>query len=58
MDIARPDISRQKRPRRLLSLITGIFVLTIIIVGLSRLKPALPTLDSARMVKTVEAGIP
>lgn len=56
MDIARPDISRQKRRRRLLSLIIGIFVLTLITVGLSRLKPALPKLDSAPFTDTVKFG--
>src|SRR6267378_2903006 len=56
MDIARPDISRQKRRRRILSLIIGFLVLTFITIGLSRLKPALPTMDSAALTDTVKLG--
>ena len=56
MDIARPDISRQKRRRRILNVVVGLALLALITVGLSRLKPALPTLDSPAFTDTVKRG--
>jgi HlyD family secretion protein len=56
MDIARPDIARQKRRRRKFSVIIGFLVLALITVGLSQLKPALPTMESAAFTDTVKYG--
>ena len=56
MDIARPDISRQKRRRRIINVVIGLAVLALITVGLSRLKPALPTMDGPAFTDTVKRG--
>src|SRR5689334_10104739 len=56
MDIARPDISRNKRRRRLMLAVFGSAMIGLIFLGLSRLKPALPTLDSPAFTDTVKRG--
>jgi HlyD family secretion protein len=45
MDIARPDIAKQKRKKRLTYAIIGVVVLVGITIAISRLKPAAPTVD-------------
>src|SRR6266540_2130541 len=47
MDIARPDISRKRRRRRLIYSAAGLCVLVVITIGLSRLKPAAPLVENA-----------
>jgi HlyD family secretion protein len=57
MDIARPDISRKKRRRRVLFVLITLMALAGITVGLARLKPAAPTVDKATIwVDTVKRG--
>src|ERR1035437_9173076 len=45
MDIARPELKRQKRRRQILWGSIAIVVLIGVTVGISRLKPAAPTVD-------------
>ncbi len=45
MDIARPEIKRQKRRRRIIWVSVALVVLVALTVGVSRLKPAAPTVD-------------
>jgi HlyD family secretion protein len=40
MDIARPDIKRQKRRRQIIGAVIGVVLLGIVTIGVSRLKPA------------------
>ena len=40
MDIARPDIKRQKRRRQIVGAVIGVVVLALVTIGVSRLKPA------------------
>src|SRR6266511_4122165 len=47
MDIARPDISRKRRRRRLIYSAAGLGVLVVITIGLSKLKPAAPLVENA-----------
>ncbi|MCI0533977.1 MAG: HlyD family efflux transporter periplasmic adaptor subunit [Verrucomicrobiales bacterium] len=56
MDISRPDISRRKRRRRILISIAGAVLLGLITLGLSQLKPALPSVDGAAFTGTVKRG--
>jgi len=56
MDIARPDIFLKKRRRRILFAISSLAVLAIVTVGLSRLKPAVPSVDSPVYSDTVKRG--
>lgn len=56
MDIARPDIARKKRRHRVTLLIAAAFVLGLVTLGLSQLKPALPMVDEATFTDTVERG--
>jgi HlyD family secretion protein len=56
MDIARPDIARQKRRRQTLAVVAGLAALALITVGLSQLKPALPTMDAPAFIATVKRG--
>src|SRR5437667_1661539 len=46
MDVARPDIARRRRRRRILYSIVGLGVLVVITIGLSRLKPAAPLVEN------------
>ena len=45
MDIARPDLKRQKRRRQVLLLLVVILVVVAATVGVSRLKPAAPSVE-------------
>jgi RND family efflux transporter MFP subunit len=45
MDIARPEIKRQKRRRQIIWSSVALLVLVGVTVGVSRLKPAAPTVD-------------
>jgi HlyD family secretion protein len=56
MDIARPDISRRKRRRRIVISIVSAVLLGLITLGLSQLKPALPSVDGAAFTGTVKRG--
>ncbi|HUI84021.1 MAG TPA: HlyD family efflux transporter periplasmic adaptor subunit [Candidatus Binatia bacterium] len=57
MDIARPEIKRQKRRRRIIWSIAALIVLVGVTVGVSRLKPAAPTVDRSTIwTDTVKRG--
>jgi multidrug resistance efflux pump len=57
MDIARPEIKRQKRRRRILWSIAALIVLVVVTVGVSRLKPAAPSVDRSTIwTDTVKRG--
>jgi len=57
MDIARPDAARARRRRRLLYSAGSLVVLIAITLGLTRLKPAAPTVDRAQVwLDTVKRG--
>jgi HlyD family secretion protein len=45
MDIARPDLKRQKRRRQIIALTSGILALAGVTIGVSRLKPAAPEVE-------------
>src|SRR5438552_15805852 len=46
MDIARPDVARKRRRKRILYSVAGLSALVLITIGLSRLKPAAPLVES------------
>lgn len=57
MDIARPDISKARRRRRVLLSAAGLVALVGITLGLTRLKPAAPAVDRAQVwLDTVKRG--
>jgi len=57
MDIARPNIARQKRRRQIIYVAVGIVLLALVTMGLSRLKPAAPTVERSTVwVDTVKRG--
>jgi HlyD family secretion protein len=57
MDIARPDVSRKKRRRQIIYIGAGIVLLALVTMGLSRLKPAAPTVERSTVwVDTVKRG--
>ena len=57
MDIARPDLKKQKQRRLILWAGIGVVVLTVAVVLVSRLKPAAPVVDaSAVWPDTVKRG--
>jgi len=57
MDIARPDIARKKRQRRILIGAGGALALLLLTLGVSRLKPAAPRVDrSAVWIDEVKRG--
>src|SRR5438132_1168009 len=57
MDIARPSNVRQKRIRRALYGIVGLTLIGLITLGLSRLKPAAPSVERATVwIDTVKRG--
>lgn len=57
MDIARPDIKRRLRRRRILLAGAGILLLAGVTLGLSRLEPAAPRVDRAQVwTDTVKRG--
>jgi len=57
MDIPRPSAARERRRRRILYAALGATALTLITLGLSRLKPAAPTVERATVwMDTVKRG--
>ena len=57
MDIIREDISKQKRRRRILLAGSGVAAVLLITLGLSRLKPAAPTVDKGTvLIDVVKRG--
>ncbi len=57
MDIARPELKRQKRRRRILWSVVALIALVALTVGISRLKPASPTVDRSTIwTDTVKRG--
>ena len=56
MDIARPDIAQKKRRRRLVLGATAAIVVLAVSLGLSRLRPAAPTVDSTVWIEEVKRG--
>lgn len=57
MDVARPDIARKKRRRRILISCVALLALAVITIGLSRLQPAAPTVErSSVWFDTVKRG--
>ena len=57
MDIARPSNVRQKRIRRAIYAGVGLLAVVLVSVGLSRLRPAAPTVDAATLwPDTVKRG--
>jgi len=57
VDIVRPEVKRQKKIRRIIYAAVGLAVVLVISVGLSRLKPAAPTVDKSTIwTDTVKRG--
>jgi len=57
MDIARPELKRQKRRRQIIWSVCAVVVLVGVTVGISRLKPAAPTVDRSTIwTDTVKRG--
>jgi HlyD family secretion protein len=57
MDIIREDIAKKKRRRRLVLAGTGVAAVLLITLGLSRLKPAAPTVDKGTvLIDVVKRG--
>ena len=57
MDIARPSFARQKRRRQIIYIGVGIVLLVLVTMGLSRLKPAAPTVERSTVwIDTVKRG--
>jgi multidrug resistance efflux pump len=57
MDIARPDIKRQKRRRQIVGLVIGVALLGVVTVGVARLKPAAPEVERSTVwTDTVKRG--
>ncbi len=50
MDIPRPDQARKKRRRRIAALLAGLAAVSLITVGLARLKPAAPPVDRGSLL--------
>ena len=57
MDIARPNVAKKKRQRRILIVAASVLALIAITFGLSRLKPAVPSVDRSTVwIDTVKRG--
>jgi HlyD family secretion protein len=56
VDIPRADLARKKRIRRAAYAVAGLTVIVMVTLGVSRLKPAAPTVDSAPWLDTVKRG--
>lgn len=57
MDIARPDIARRKRHKLIIVAVLGVIVVALITMGLSRLRPAAPTVERSTVwIDTVKRG--
>ena len=47
MDIVRPDVKRKKKIRRIIYIVIILILLPLVTYGLSRLKPAPPSVDGS-----------
>ncbi len=57
MDIRREDLIRQRRTRRIIYIVAGLLAIGSVTFGVSRLKPAAPSVDKATVwVDTVKRG--
>jgi len=57
MDIARPELARRRRTRRILMAVGTVLALALVTLGLSRLKPAPPSVERATVwIDTVKRG--
>jgi HlyD family secretion protein len=57
MDVARPDIARKKRRKRVIIAIVAVLGIAALTVGLSRLEPAAPTVEKSSIwMDTVKRG--
>jgi HlyD family secretion protein len=57
LDIVRPEIKRKKRMRRIMYIVAILILLPLVTYGLSRLKPAPPSVDGSTIwAGTVERG--
>src|SRR5215471_13511552 len=57
MDIARPSVAGQKRRRQIIYAAVGVVLVALVTMGLSRLKPAAPTVERSTVwVDTVKRG--
>ncbi len=57
MDIARPELARKRRRRRIVYSTLGLIALGAVTLGLARLKPAAPSVDKAQVwTDTVKRG--
>jgi len=57
MDIARPELKRQKRRRQILLVGVGVVILVATTIGVSRLKPAAPSVERGTVwTDTVKRG--
>src|SRR6266498_4540501 len=57
MDILREDLAKKRRQRRFLVGGAGVLAILLITLGLSRLKPAAPTVDKGTvLIDTVKRG--
>src|SRR5437773_4237268 len=57
MDVPRPHIAKQKRKRRIIIIVSSILGLIVVTVALSRLKPAVPSVDRSTVwIDTVKRG--
>ncbi|MEY2480591.1 MAG: HlyD family secretion protein [Verrucomicrobiota bacterium] len=57
MDIPRPDVARKKKKRRIMIVAGSVLGVIVLTVALSRLKPAVPSVDrSAVWIDTVKRG--
>jgi len=56
MDIARPDIAEKKRKKRRILIAAAAAAVLLVSLGLSRLRPAAPTVDSTVWIDEVKRG--
>ena len=57
MDIARPEFKTQKRRRQIILVVVAVLAVTAVMVGVSRLKPAAPTVERGTVwTDTVKRG--
>src|SRR5262245_57261605 len=56
MDVARPDLARKRRRKRIAYSSIGLGLVALITIGLARLKPAAPTVDGPIWSDTVKRG--
>ena len=57
MDVPRPHVAKQKRKRRIIIIVASVFGLSLVTFALSRLKPAVPSVDRSTVwIDTVKRG--